>query len=171
MSVLVLTRRLLLSATDSALTLLCVAAFVLLLAVGLGKPLGYKLLVDYSDSMQPAIAAGDVLLTRMEPVANAHVGDIITFQDPQQEGKLLTHRVVSRRLGPTAYGFVTRGDANTGVERWSIAADGRVGRYVARLPRAGYVVAEITRGPRRLLLVLVPGLLLAALLVRQIWRL
>jgi signal peptidase I len=158
------------SASHRALTALCVAALLLVAAVALSRPAGYRLLVDHSDSMRPAIAAGDVLLTRMEPAAKAAPGDIVTFQDPAHRGRLLTHRVVSRRPGGRGYEFVTRGDANTGSERWSIPRDGRVGRHVARVPRVGYAVAHMGNGPVRTVLVLGAAMLVAARLARRVWR-
>jgi signal peptidase I len=158
------------SASHFALTLLCVVGVLLVAAVAVSRPLGYRLLVDHSDSMQPTIAAGDVLLTRMEPAADAAIGDIVTFKDPDGPGKLLTHRVVARRVTGGMYHFETRGDANTGSERWSIAAHGRVGQYVGRLPQVGYAVARMADGGLRVVLILGLGAILASRLILRVWR-
>jgi hypothetical protein len=43
--------------------------------------------------------------------------------------------------------LVTRGDVNSGVERWSTAADARIGKLALRIPHAGYAVTWVTRLP------------------------
>ena len=151
-------------------SLACGLAAVTLLALLLARPLGVQALVDRSDSMQPAIAAGDLIFTRLGPPRRAQVGDIVTFSDPEREGRLLTHRVVERRLRPDgSWGFVTRGDANSGTERWSVTAGGSVGRLLGRIPRAGYVVAWMSAPIVRGLLLGLGGLALGGLLLRRIW--
>ena len=148
----------------------CGLAALILLALLVARPLGVQALVDRSDSMQPAIAAGDLVLTRLGPPRQARVGDVVTFTDPERAGRLLTHRVVERRLRPDgSWGFVTRGDANSGSERWSVTAGGSVGRLVGRIPRAGYVVAWLSTPIVRGLLLGLGGLALGGLLLRRIW--
>ena len=159
------------AATHALLTVGCVAVAAVLFWAVASQPMGYRILVDQSDSMRPAIAAGDVLITRLAPPGEVRVGEIVTFQDPQRRGRLLTHRVVSKKLGGTGYAFVTRGDANTGVERWSIADDGQVGRLTGRVPKVGLAMAWLRDGPRRAVLLLLTSLALIALLARIVWRL
>lgn len=154
----------------AALTALCAFALLVLGGVALTKPLGYRVLVDHSDSMAPAIRAGDVLITKVVPPRKAKVGDVVSFHSPIG-GRFLTHRVVSRRLEPGGrWSFVTRGDANTGVERWGVEADGRIGRVSTRLPKAGYAMAWLGQPLGRFVFVAAGGLALAALLARRIWR-
>ncbi len=153
------------------LTAVCAAAVLVLLAVGVARPLGFRVLIDHSDSMAPAIRTGDLLVAEDIPPREARVGDVISFHDPSS-GRLVTHRVVERRLHPgERWAFVTRGDANTGVERWSVSASGTIGRVSARLPKAGYVVGWIAQPLFCVLLVGGGGLLLALLLARRIWAL
>lgn len=153
------------------LTALCAAALTVLLGVALARPLGYRVLVDHSDSMAPAIRTGDLLVAKDVPPRKARVGDVVTFHSPDG-GRLLTHRVIERELQRgDRWAFVTRGDANTGVERWGIDAQGTIGRVSARLPKAGYAVAWLGNPLWCLLLVGGGGLGLAFLLARRIWKL
>jgi signal peptidase len=153
------------------LTALAGVALLVLLAVALARPLGFRLLVDHSDSMAPAIRTGDLLVARDVPPREARVGDVVTFHAPGT-GRLLTHRVVERRLPPGGrWAFVTRGDANSGVERWSIPTRGKMGRVELRLPKAGYAAAWLGQPLWCVLLVGGGGLMLALLLARRIWRL
>jgi hypothetical protein len=65
--------------------------------------------------------------------------------------------------------MVTKGDANTGVERWSIKVDGRIGRVVSHIPKAGYVRDFFsTRYARLALLALV--LAFGCWVMLDIWR-
>ena len=164
-------RRLLSRLSHDALTLACLVALLVLGAVALAGPLGFRVLVDHSDSMAPAIRTGDVLVTKVVPPRKAKVGDVVTFHSPDG-GRLLTHRVVERHLHPGGrWSFVTRGDANTGVERWAVEADGTVGRVSTRLPKAGYAMAWLGNPFGRFALIAVGGLTLAVLLARRIWAL
>ena len=130
---------------------------------------GFRSMTVMSGSMQPAVRTGDVVVNRPVAPVEARVGDVITFRDPAGGG-FITHRVrrVSVRGGTVT--FVTKGDANTGSERWMIPADGEIGRVDYRLPRLGYALFW-TRGTHaRLTLVTIPALLLGLLLVAEIWR-
>jgi signal peptidase len=106
------------------------------------------------------------------PIApgEATTGDIVTFSDPSQKGRLLTHRVASRTRRGEQYSFVTKGDANTNVERWSVPADGRIGRVVRHVPKLGYAMALTRRPEGRVALIALPALLLAGFALSAIWK-
>ncbi len=166
-----MTSRVISAGTHALLTLVCALGVAILFWALASQPLGYRILIDHSDSMRPAIAAGDVLVTRLEAPHEVGPGDIVTFRDPYGKGRLLTHRIVSRRPAPVGWAFVTRGDANTGVERWTIAKDGQVGRLTGRLPKAGRGLVWLRDGNKRTIVLLVSALALIALLTRLVWRL
>ena len=155
--------------SDTAALVLAVSATALLVAVLAGKALGYRALVDRSDSMQPAIAAGDVVLVDAIAPAEAAAGDIVTFRNPEGDEKLITHRVIRVRRDGDAFAFVTRGDANTGVERWTIPADGSLGRFVTRVPRVGYAIAWLGIPAVRFTFIALGAVLLVAAALRRIW--
>lgn len=153
------------------LTAVCAVTLIVLLAAALARPLGFRVLVEHSDSMAPAIRTGDLLVAKDIPPREARVGDVISFHSPGT-GRLLTHRVVSRRLQRDGrWTFVTRGDANSGTERWSVSTRGTMGQVVLRLPKAGYAVAWLSQPIWAVLLVGGGGLLLALMLARKIWSL
>src|SRR5205085_788492 len=65
---------------------------------------------------------------------------------------------------------VTKGDANTGVERWKVSADGTLGRVEYHVWHLGYLLYWM-RGPLgRILLVVLPALLLGVYELIRIWR-
>jgi signal peptidase I len=94
----------------------------------------------------------------------------VTFSDPSRGRRLITHRVRSLRIAAGVADFVTRGDANQAQERWTVAADGRIGRVVYKVPRAGRVAAALGTPLGRVLLILVPAVLLGAAELRRVWR-
>lgn len=150
-------------------SLLIGLALGLLIALALPTALGGRTLTVMSGSMEPAIATGDVVAVRAARAADVAPGEVITFVDPDDSSRLITHRVADVRLQGGKARMVTKGDANRTVERWSIAAGGEVGKVMYRVPKIGHL-ARLTRTPQlRFLLVAIPVLLLAALELRRIW--
>jgi signal peptidase len=105
------------------------------------------------------------------PAAQVRVGDVLTFADPAQPGRLVTHRVVEvveRPEGGLAYR--TKGDANTHRDPWAIALPEDAGRLAFDVPYVGYALWYAkTREARTALVLFVAGLVLT-LLLRAIWR-
>jgi signal peptidase len=123
-----------------------------------------------SGSMEPAIDTGDVVIVRFIRPADARLGDVVTFDDPRHSGRLITHRVRAMSYRGDRLRFVTKGDANTAVERWSVPERGRIARVAYRIPTVGRVELAAGSGGLRLALVVLPALLLGAWLIRLIWR-
>lgn len=144
---------------------------IVLVALALVGPfaIGARPYTVMSGSMEPAIDTGDaVVVKRIEP-AQARLGDVVTFPDPNGDARLLTHRVRGIQRGAVVR-FVTKGDANTEVERWKVAADATIGRVLYRVPRAGSA-AHLARSPAgRVGLVGIPAVLLGLWLLVRIWR-
>jgi signal peptidase len=147
-----------------------VAGVALALAIAGPLALGDHPHTDLSGSMEPAISPGDVVIDEQIAPTEARVGDIVTFRDPEDEGKLLTHRVVKIRRDGSQLWFVTKGDANNTREHWGVGADGQIARVVYTVPWVGHV-AVLARTPLGwVLLVGVPLLLVAAEELVRIWR-
>jgi signal peptidase len=119
--------------------------------------------------MQPLLEVGDVVVTKPIAARDVRVGDVITFPDEERR-ELVTHRVRAVSLAGERASIETRGDANDASEHWSVASDGRVGRVAYHLPLVGYALVWTHGRYARLLLIVIPALLLAALELRRIWR-
>jgi len=132
---------------------------------------GYRPVVVYSGSMEPTLGVGSLALVERVPSAEVRVGDVLTFADPAQSGRLVTHRVVEtveRREGGLAYR--TKGDANTHRDPWAIALPEDAGRLAFDVPYVGYALWYAkTREARTALVLFLAGLVLT-LLLRAIWR-
>lgn len=149
--------------------LLLGAAAAVLVAVAWIVPFGGRALSVMSGSMSPAIETGDVVVSRPVPPLEIRRGDVITFRDPTDSERLITHRVKEIQITGGEARFVTKGDANNSAERWAVAADGEVGLVVYRLPKLGYALAWLGHPLAKLLLVALPALLLGAYELRRIW--
>jgi signal peptidase len=146
----------------------CAAAVAL--AVGLPHAFGYKSFTVMSGSMEPAIGTGAVVVERPIAPREARIGDVVTFKDPEGGERLITHRVTSVRVRGGTARFVTKGDANNAVERWSVPAEGSIGRVAYDVPQVGYAMAYAGGRHGRILLIVLPVLLLAAYELVRIWR-
>ena len=130
---------------------------------------GYSALTVVTGSMEPSIEVGSVVLSERISPLEARPGDIVTFRDPDGDGRLLTHRVRSVRYeGDVAY-VTTIGDANDVPERWTVPSGGTVGRVAYHLPKVGYVREAISTPLARLAMLGLVGAL-ALWLLFDIWR-
>jgi signal peptidase len=141
-----------------------------LLAVVAPFALGMRSLSVMSGSMEPAIRTGDVIVDQWIPPGQARVGDAVSFNDPSRGNVVVTHRVARLHKRGAQVDFITRGDANTGVEHWSAPANGRIGRVAYRVPHAGFLMV-FTRTPGgKLLFLVIPAFLWGAWEIVRIWR-
>ncbi len=98
-----------------------------------GQTLYYNIV---GPSMRPLLRPGDLLLIVPYRGTRVRRGDVVVFSPPGEKG-LITHRIVSGRENT----WRTRGDNNSRVDSWSLAAENIIGR-----------VTHVQRGarPRRL---------------------
>jgi signal peptidase len=143
---------------------------VIVLSVSVPNAFGLRELTVLSGSMEPTIHTGDVVVERQVSPLDVRLGDVVSFQDPEDASILITHRVQSMVVHDDVVSFVTKGDANTGVERWKVSADGTIGKVEYHVWHLGYLLAGVRGRLGRLLLVVVPAILLGAYELVRIWR-
>ncbi len=149
-----------------------VVGFAIGIGLALALPLAFdaRPLVVLSGSMEPALGTGDVSVVRTIAPLDARPGDVVTFRDPDDSERLITHRVREMHVQGGAVVFRTRGDANTASERWQVASKEEIGRVVYRIPKLGWALMYArSKG----LFVLMLGGALALLVVLEltsIWR-
>lgn len=119
-------------------------------------------LVVISGSMEPGISRGDLLIDTRVPVADLHIGQVVSIAPV--EGHLpVSHRIVDIRRdadGDTAL-LQLKGDANASVDAPVYRASGEAWVPRWRIPLAGYVITKLIRPA-----VMVPlAVALAALIV------
>ncbi len=155
-----------------AVTTLCVAAAALVvLMILVPAVLGLQRYVITGDSMTGTIAKGSVVYSRLTPVGQLKVDDIITFVPPGGSGAV-THRIVSidRSEGGQRV-FRTKGDFNKATDPRRITfPQPRQARYVFHIPYLGYVLAVLSIRLVRLLLIGLPALVIAVSLLWSLWH-
>ena len=115
----------------------------------LPMPFGFGVSVVLSDSMQPTLSAGDLIVVTR--ASDYQVGDIVVYQ----AGKSGTvHRIVEID-GDTV---VTRGDANNADDQ-PIARSQIKGRVRFRIPRVGYLI-NLVKSPAGICVVVALALFL-----------
>ena len=147
-----------------AVLLMSVAVFTYV-----GPHFGLRVDAVLSGSMEPELKTGSLVVTRsVEPEAIA-VGDIITFR-PTTNGKtLITHRVIGIGHSSSLY-FETKGDANEDPDPFTVPARNLVGKISFHAPYWGYATEFLKTPLGFLFAVVIPGSILIALYIINMWR-
>lgn len=161
-------RRRLVRHGSTALLLLAVAVLVLTVVGGRSS---LRLVTVESGSMAPTLPVGSLLVEQQRSVQELAAGDVITFVEPSQQQRVVTHRVVDvdRSQGSTV--VQTRGDANPGRDPWTAELlDPHVWVVTAAVPHVGGVL-QAAQSPLGWVVVsvLLPGAFAVSVL-RAIWR-
>ncbi len=156
----------------AAAALAAATAVVLgLAAITIGPHLfRYQALVVRSGSMSPTIPTGSIVFYRPVQAAQVKVGDVIVFSEPGRVDTKVTHRVYAIGSDRNGRYFETKGDANGGPDPWRVPAVGTGWKAVRHVPSVGYLLVDIHSTYGRLLLLLVPAALLAAITLAEIWE-
>jgi signal peptidase I len=146
-------------------------AVLLLLAVGIGPRTGmYRALTVLTGSMSPSIPAGSVVFVTPTTPDTLRVGDVITYQAPIADARVVTHRIVEIRE-PGAHPIViTKGDANDEIDPWvARITDAQVWRVRTALPLAGHAISMGRAPAVRVTTVWLLPFAVALLWIRDIW--
>ena len=122
---------------------------------------GWQLQHVRSGSMEPLLPVGSLAV--LEPVdpAEVAVGQVITFTDPADGDRLVTHRVVEVREDQDGLRFTTQGDANTGADPLPVRADDLRGHLASHVPHLGVAIDAIQSPAAPFVLIGLPALGLA----------
>ena len=103
------------------------------------------LMVVSSQSMQPALNYGDLILMRGEPASSVAIGDVIAFNVPSPYDKVAAsptvHRVIGKWTENGEIYFTTKGDGNAKADAWVVSAENVIGVYTqSKIPYVGSLV-------------------------------
>lgn len=120
---------------------------------------GHPVMIVLSGSMTPLIRTGDLVIDQQvtaSTAASLHVGQIISFRDPADSSKVITHRIHAVNVvnGEVA-SYVTKGDANNAPDATPVPPKNLIGLFDHKIPRGGYVLNALHKP-------LVLGLLIAS---------
>jgi len=138
--------------------------FLVLVVIGLGFIFlvpGYDLRLVRSESMEPTVNMGDLIITGPVNESSIAEGQIITFD---LNGELVTHRVAS--INGDA--IKTKGDNVESIDPWTITRSDVVGNYIFRIPYVGYGLKFVQSKTGWFITIIVPAMLLILLLAKDI---
>jgi len=113
---------------------------------------GIHIYTNKSGSMDPVINTGSLIVVRKQ--AMYEVGDVISY-NALVEGKemIISHRIVG--IGGNIY--LTKGDANTAIDRETVVPRLVIGRVVLIIPYLGYIVSVVKSPLGVLFTILLPA--------------
>lgn len=96
-----------------------------------------RLFTTRTNSMNPIIDSGSLVMVKKQPEHVYGEGDIISFY-AQENGKeiIVTHRIV--QIGGNVY--VTKGDANEAIDELIVKPRLVIGKVIGVIPYVGYVL-------------------------------
>ena len=98
-------------------------------------------LIVLTDSMNPVIESGDLIVCEKQDISQICKGDIITYCDKESRtDRLVTHRVVDIVNENGEIMFLTQGDANNKADDDYVSEEQVIGVYKMRLANMGHVI-------------------------------
>jgi signal peptidase len=117
-----------------AMPMVAVLATVVILVSGIFR---YWAMAIGSDSMQPEIRTGDVVIIDKNygDVENIELGSILAFR---HDGRVITHRLIATEHDASGLKIQTRGDNNNSNDAWSVRESDIVGIVRWKIPLIGW---------------------------------
>ena len=100
--------------------------------------LGYKAYIVTTDSMQPSINAGDIVIVKNGKKDKIGQGDVITFN---QNDEVITHRVIKNITEENNVEYITKGDNNNTEDTFKVKYDDVIGKMVITIPYLGKIIS------------------------------
>jgi len=114
-----------------------VVAFLLLIVV-LHFVFGFQYVVILTDSMEPHINPGDLVVTKPVPPSELRVGDVILYElRVGNSTYLIVHRIVAVHNESGGLYFITKGDNRRYPDPWRVYPEQVKGRVVLVIPKVG----------------------------------
>lgn len=124
---------------------------------------GLTPMIVLSNSMQPEIDSGDLIICKITDATDVKVGDVISFFDPMSTSQsVVTHRVVEVIKDDDKLFFKTKGDNNSAEDSALVTADKLVGVYNKRIPNAGNAAMFLQTTPGLIVCVICPLMIMIA---------
>lgn len=98
---------------------------------------GYKSYIIRTNSMEPTVKIGDVVIVKKVKEQDIKSGDVITFL---QDGEVITHRIIKIDDSEGIARYITKGDNNNVEDTFKVTYDDIVGKHMMTIPYLGKVV-------------------------------
>lgn len=124
------------------LIILVIFVFITRISGNAPSIFGYHVFRVQTDSMEPTLNVGDVIVVKSIPAEEIKVDDIITYKviSGELEGQTITHRVIrepEQRDG--VYYYQTKGDREGAIEDEEVPYDRVEGKYLYTVPMVDQV--------------------------------
>ncbi|WP_194397582.1 signal peptidase I [Microbacterium atlanticum] len=125
--------------------------------VGLPFVVGGSAMTVLTQSMEPGLPPGTLVVIRPTPVDDIRVGDVITYQIRSGESAVVSHRVVSKTYADGELTFLTKGDNNDTLDPEPVKPVQIRGTLWYSLPLLGWVNNVLNGANRPVVLAVVAG--------------
>lgn len=99
--------------------------------------LGYKAYIITTNSMEPNIHSGDIVIVKKYSESDLNIGEVVTFE---QNGKNITHRIADIEEDNSGKKYITKGDNNNIEDSQKITYDEIQGKEVIQIPYLGKMI-------------------------------
>ncbi|WGI17117.1 signal peptidase I [Methanonatronarchaeum sp. AMET-Sl] len=151
----------------SVVILVCLLAPAIVYAVPMVVTGDHSFIV-LSDSMEPTLSRGDIVVVKDVAPESVEIGDVITFSFG--EDKIVTHRVVDIEETEERLLFVTKGDAMTSEDLNPVLEENLIGSMLFSIPFYGYLLYYVNSIYGLVLFIIVPAVLLVGMEIRDMVR-
>lgn len=151
---------------SDAILLLLAVAFVVTATITINNKIALQTVT--SNSMEPYIEAGDILLTRQVATESLRLRDVVVLPIPESRELRYTHRVIELAKKAGNIVIKTKGDANPNPDEWELEITSeQIPKVIAVIPTSP--ILDSSLGRRALFFSLLGGGVL--LLLLGFWRL
>ena len=152
----------------------------LALFTAIASGFGWRFEVVTGKSMEPTYKPGGLVVTRPVSAADVRIGDAVLFKEPVT-GAFVCHRAIEIKQIDKEFFFQTKGEGNEYPDPDLVSAENLAGKAVLYIPQVGEI-ARLSRLHETLivfmgmklslamLLVVVMGLIIVGMEVRNIWE-
>lgn len=141
--------------------MLVIVAGLAVVLIVIPKATGSTPLTVLTQSMEPTLPPGTLLVVKPTPLEDIRIGDVVTYQIVSGQPAVISHRVVAvESSSDGARTFVLKGDNNAEPDPSPVTAAQVRGVVWYSIPEVGYV-NQLVNGSRGWLIPVVAGILLA----------
>ncbi len=125
--------------------------------VALPAVVGGSAMTVLTQSMEPHLPPGTLVVIKPTPVDEIAVGDVITYQIRSGEPAVVSHRVISKTYADGELTFITQGDNNPGVDPEPVQPVQIRGTLWYSLPLLGWVNSALHGSDRSAVVAIAAG--------------
>ena len=133
---------------------------------------GFSVFRVITDSMEPAIPVGALILNKETEIDSVKIGDIICFRSMESYmyGSIVTHRVVDIKTIDGQIALTTRGDANNSEDSYYVVESNFIGKVISVTGEDSFLLNAyrvLTTGVGFFTLIIIPVIVIASVILHE----